>query len=140
MERSRRFCEEASVDTISRTLDGRKYLVQDAARFIMASPQHQREVSAGRQSVRSGAFLAHVVISNTNSLRTLGAVQIDPSRQHSAVNRQQPTGIGLVIFYPFAYRGTCTTEHFFTAIQARKKVPNSGIDRLHNYDSGKTSP
>ena len=24
----------------------------------MASPQHQREVSAGRQSVRSGAFLA----------------------------------------------------------------------------------
>ena len=49
------------------------------------------------------------------------------------MNRQQPTGIGLVIFYPFAYRRMCTTEHFFTAIQARKKVPNSGIDRLHNY-------
>ena len=99
----------------------------------MASPQHQREVSAGRQSVRSGAFLAMSSYVTRNPFRTLGAVQIDPRRQHSAVNRQQPTGIGLVIFYPFAYRRMCTTEHFFTAIQARKKVPNSGIDRLHNY-------
>lgn len=46
------------VDPISCTLDGRKYLVHNAGRFVMASPQHQRDVSAGRQSVRSGAFLA----------------------------------------------------------------------------------
>jgi hypothetical protein len=76
---------------------------------------------------------SHVVIRNTNSLGTLGAVQIDPRRRHSAVNRQQPSGFGLVIFYAFAYRRMCTTEHFLTAIQARKKVPNSAINRLHNY-------